>query len=262
MTVIGVDGVDRGRPVLNFGSRAGRGCGLLAHGEAKTVEEIAAFLQGAIDGTEFELKVSRRRETTLMRWEPDQRTMSTDVDTEILRRFPCGELRKTYEQGTWHSGEWGERLRITPVYDDGIGERSTSRLRALLKDYVDSEGGHVGHALVDSVEGRPFSANPSPGFRSEEKVSTLEDFRDYLTVAAAVLGVNRVGRPCRCVDQRRACAVPRDGAVGRCASGRAPDVEFGHSNRAAFHEVGGLPESLPGFGSKAPEPIWRCSAVG
>ena len=123
------------------------------------MEEIAAFLQEAIDGTEFELKVSRRRETTLMRREPDQRTMSTDVDTEILGRFACGQLRKTYEQSTWHSGEWGERLRITPVYDDGIGEPSTSRLRALLKDYVDSEGGHVGHALVDFCRGHAVLAN-------------------------------------------------------------------------------------------------------
>ena len=217
------------------------------------MEEITGFLQGAIDGTEFELKVSRRRETTLMRREPDQRTMSTDVDTEILGRFTCEELRKTYEQSTWHSGEWGERLRITPVYGDGIGERSTSRLRALLKDYVDSECGHVGHALVDSVEGRPFSRIPSPGFRSEEKVSTLGDFRDYLTVAAAVLGANRVathvgawinGGPVQYRGMALLVGVRLDEPLMLNSGIRIERL----STRS-----GGLPESLPGFGSEAPE---------
>ena len=221
--------------------------------EAKAVEEIAASLQGAIDGTEFELKVSRRRETTLMRIEPDQRTMSTGMDTEILGRVAAGQLRKTYEQSTWHSGEWGERLRITPIYGDGIGERSTSRLRALLKDYVDSEGGHVGHALVDSVEGRPFSRIPSPGFRSEEKVSTLEDFRDYLTVAAAVLGVNRVaahvgawinGGPVQYLGMALLVGVRLDEPLMLNSGIRIERL----STRS-----GGLPESLPGFGSEAPE---------
>ena len=217
------------------------------------MEEIAAFLQGAIDGTEFELKASRRRETTLMHREPGQRTMSTDVDTEILGRVACGQLRKTYEQGTWHSGEWGERLRITPVYGVGIGERSTSSLRALLQGYVDSEGGHVGHALVDCVEGRFFSRVPSPGFRSEEKVSTLEDFRDYLTVAAAVLGVDRVaghvgawinGGPVQYHAMALLVGVRLDEPLM---------LNAGIGIERLSTRSGGLPESLPGFGSETPE---------
>ena len=254
MTAIRVGGIDRGGPALNFGSRERPGLRIAGPlREAKTVEEIVAFLQGAMDGTEFELKVSRRRETTLVRREPDQRTMSTDVDTEILGRVACGQLRNTYEQGTWHSGEWGERRRITPVYGDGIGERSTSRLRALLKDYVDCEGGHVGHALVDSVEGRSFSRLPTPGFRSEEKVSTLEDFRDYLTVAAAVLGVNRVaahvgawinGGPVRYRGMALLVGVRLDEPL---------ILNSGIQIERLSARSGGLPEALPGFGSDAPE---------
>ena len=146
------------------------------HEGKSAVEEIVTFLQIAIDGTAFELEVSRRRETTLTRREPNERTTSSGMDTENLGRVASAELKKCYEQGTWRSGEWGERLKITPIYGERLGERSTSRLRALLKDYIDSEGGHIGHALLDLVDGVPFGRTPGSGFRSEEKISKLEDF--------------------------------------------------------------------------------------
>ena len=217
------------------------------------MEEVAKFLQVAIDGAEFELKVSRRRETTLMRREPDQRTMNTGMDTEILGRVVSAELKKSYEQGTWRSGEWGERLKVVPIFGDGVGERSTSRLRTLLKDYIDSDGGHVGHALVDSVDGSSCTHIPGSGFSSEEKVSTLEDFRDYLTVAAAILGADRVaahvgawigGEPLQYRGMGLLVGVRLDEPL---------TLDSGIRIERLSTKSGDLPESLPGLGSEPPE---------
>ena len=217
------------------------------------VEEIAKLLQALIDGSQFELEVSRRRETTLMRRGPKQRTMSTGMDTRTLGRVASSELKKTYEQGTWRSGEWGERLRIRPVYRDGLGERSTSELRAVLQEFTDSDGGHVGHALLDSVEGASCTYFPGSGFGSEDKVSTLEEFRDYLTVAAAILGTDRAaghlgawvgGEPLQYRGMALLVGVRLDEPL---------TLEPGIRVERLSTKSGSLPESLPGYGSTAPE---------
>ena len=217
------------------------------------VEEIAKLLQAVIDGSQFELEVSRRRETTLTRREPNQRTMSTGMDTRTLGRVAPSELKTTYEQGTWRSGEWGERLRIRPVYGDGLGERWTSELGAVLQDFNDSDGGHVGHALLDSVEGTSRGFIPGSGFRNEEKVSTLEALRDYLTVAGAILGTDGVaghlgawieGEPLQYREMALLVGVRLDEPVA---------LESGIRIEHLSTKSGELPESLPGYGSAAPE---------
>ena len=221
--------------------------------ETKTVEEIAKFLQGAIDGTEFELTVSRRRETKLMRLEPDSRSMSTGIDRKLLGRVASGELRQSYEHGSWRSGEWGERLRIVPVYGDGIGERSTSRLRALLKDYIDSEGGHVGHTLIDAVDGSCFTSIPGPGFDTGEKVSALEDIRDYLTVAAAILGADQVAAHLGAWIDGEPLQYRKMALLVGVRLEEPLTLDSGVRIERLSTTSGDLPESLPGFGSEAPE---------
>ena len=217
------------------------------------MEEVMEFLQVALDGTEFELEVSRRRETTLLHRAPDSRAMNTIVETDLLGRVASAELRETWKHGTWRSGEWGERLRVKPIYSDGHGARSTSNLRALLKDYVDLDGGHVGHALVDSIDGNSCTYHPGSGFSSEERVSKLEDVRDYLTVAATILGTGRVaarfdgwirGEPLQYRAVALLVGVRLDEPVTLDSRSRIQRL----STRS-----GNLPESLPGFGSEAPE---------
>ena len=156
------------------------------------MEEIAKLLREAAGGTEFELRVSRRRATTLKRREPSSSATSTGLYTKSLGQVPFFELRKTYEGGAWRSGEWGEKLQIKPLYGDGVAEGLNSKLRGVLKDCIDSERGHVGHGLAGLIEGSGYIRRPDKQLLAQNKISTLGDFRDYLIVAAAVLGLERL----------------------------------------------------------------------
>ena len=250
----------KSRERLGYGARYGTrdrkvaGIAICGPNEGtETVKEITSFLERAVDGTEFELKVSRRRETTLLHREPNSLSMSTKLDTNLLGRVASGQLQETYEDGTWRSGEWGERLNIKPIYGDGIGVQSTSSLRELLKDYVDSGGGHVGHALVDLVDGSPCKHTPGSGFSSEEKVSTLDDFRDYLTVAAAILGADRVAAQVAAWIDGEPLHYRGMGLLVGVRLDEPLTLDSGVRIERLATRSGKLPETLPGFGSEAPE---------
>ena len=155
------------------------------------MEEIATLLEKILAGSTFALTVNRLRDTTLDD-RPEGQRLSTGIDTKSLGQCQAAELRELYEMGTWRSGEWGERLRIKPKCADGVAAHSASRIDSLLDGYLDSDKGHIGHALTDSIEGCAFGHHEANGFIGQEKVSALNDFRDYLIIGAAMLGTSRV----------------------------------------------------------------------
>ena len=211
---------------------------------------IAKFLQGAIDETEFELQVHKRREVRLTGREPNARLTSMNLDTVSLGQVASGELCRRYEQSTWRSGEWGERLKIKPIYSAETRERLTSELQALLERYI--EDGHVGHAVA-SIEGFPITTVRSNGFTTKEMVSVLEDFRDYLIVATAILGAERVASHIGAwVDAKPLRYWTKVLLVGtRLDEPIMLDSRIGVERLSTMSNK--LPESLAGLGTEAPE---------
>ena len=155
------------------------------------MKEIANLLGEILAGSTLALTVKRLRDTTLDD-RPEGRRLSTGIDTKSLGQCQAVELRELYEKGTWRSGEWGERLRIKPRYAEGVAAHSASKIDSLLNGYLDSDKGHIGHALTDSIEGSEFGHVEANGFIGQEKVSALNDFRDYLIIGAAILGTSRM----------------------------------------------------------------------
>ena len=214
------------------------------------MEEVAELFREAAKRTEFELQVSSRRETTLKRRESTSETR-TNLHTKTLGRIPFVELRNTYEGGTWRSGEWGESLQIKAIYGDGAAERLDSQLRRILKDHIAPDGVHVGHGLVGLIGGTELRVL-GQGLKPAYAISTLGDFRDYLIVAAAVLGPDRLagiigawvgGEPLRFRVMALLAGVRIDRPL-------ALDSGIGLERLPASSVD--LPESLPGLSEVAP----------
>lgn len=214
------------------------------------MEEVAELFREAAERTEFELQVSSRRETTLKRCGSESETR-TSLHMKSFGRIPFAELRNTYEGGTWRSGEWGERLRIKAIYGDGVAERLDSQLREVLTDHVAPDGVHVGHGLVELIDGVRLHVIHQ-AFERRYKISTLGNFRDYLIVAAAVLGSDRMagivgawvgGEPLRFRVMALLAGVRIDRPI-------ALDSGIGLEQLPASSVD--LPESLPGLGAVAP----------
>ena len=216
------------------------------------MEEMARLLDEILDGSTFALTVSRRRNTTLDDHLDGRGGLSTGIDTKSLGRCQAAELREIYEKGTWRSGEWGERLRIKPKYADGVAAQSASKINSLLDGYLDSDKGHIGHVLADSIDGCEFESGVANGLKRRERVSTLEDFRDYLIIGAALLGSRRMaehlsdwlnGKP---LHYRTMVLL-----VGARID-RNIDLESGIHIEKLSTSSKELPQSVPGLGSVAP----------
>ena len=154
--------------------------------------EMAGLLDEVLEDCTFDLTVDRLRDTTLSYPADGSVMLSTDIDRKPLEQCQAGKLRKIYREGTWRSGEWGERLKIDPRYDGTATSRSASKIDSLLNDYLDSERAHIGHALADSINGSGFMRYEGNALAGREKVSSLNEFRDYLIIGAALLGSARM----------------------------------------------------------------------
>ena len=216
------------------------------------MEEIARLLDEILDGSTFALTVNRLRNTTLDDRPEGLGGLSTGIDTKSLGRCQAAELRAIYEKGTWRSGEWGERLRIKPTYADGVAVHSASNINSLLDGYLDSDKGHIGHVLADSIDGCIFGSVGANGFLRREKVSTLNDFRDYLIIGAALLGSRRMaehlsdwmaGKPLH----YRTMALLIGARIDRNIK-----LESGIQIKKLSTSSKELPQSVPGLGSVAP----------
>lgn len=215
------------------------------------MEEIATLLEKILAGSTFALTVNRLRDTTLDD-RPEGHRLSTGIDTKSLGQCQAAELRELYEMGTWRSGEWGERLRIKPKYADGVAAHSASRIDSLLDGYLDSDKGHIGHALTDSIEGCEFGHHEANGFIGHEKVSALNDFRDYLIIGAAILGTSRVAGHLRDWMAGKPLHYRTMALLVGAHIDQNIELESGIRIEKLSTNSKELPQSVPGLGSAAP----------
>ena len=150
-------------------------------------EETARLLEEVLGDCTFTVTVERVRDTTLSHRAEVSVRLSTEMDRKSLGRCQAAELREIYREGTWRSGEWGERLKIEPRYDGAVAPCSASKIDCLLDGYLDSEKAHIGHVLAESVNGSEFGRYEGNRMAGLEKVSSLNEFRDYLVIGAALL---------------------------------------------------------------------------
>ena len=155
-------------------------------------EEAARLLEEVLGGCAFSVTVERVRDTTLSYRAEASVRLSTEMDRKSLGRCQAAGLREIYREGTWRSGEWGERLKIEPQYDGAVASCSASKIDSLLDGYLDSEEAHIGHVLAESINGSEFGRYEGNRIAGLEKVSSLNEFRDYLVIGAALLGSGRM----------------------------------------------------------------------
>ena len=215
--------------------------------------EMARLLDDVLGDCTFSLTIGRLRDTTLSYRAERSVSLSTKIDRKSLGRFQAGELREIYREGTWRSGEWGERLKIEPGYNGATASSSASKIDSLLDAYLDLERAHIGHALAESINGSGFERYEGNRLAGLEKVSTLNEFRDYLIIGAALLGSGRMaerlsgwmdGKP---LHYRTVALL-----VGARIETNL-EIEPGIRVENLSANTKELPQSIPGLGSVAPE---------
>ena len=162
--------------------------------ELRQCKKTSKLLDEIVQRTMFDVSVKRRRGTTLSYSHEGMRQIGTVIDVKTLGKLTSIELRDTYENNKWRSGEWGEKLSIRPNYSDETAMELSAKLRSMLDEYVESKNGHIGHALVDSIDGPGEYKINRNGFISTETVSSTYDFCNYLIVGAAILEPKRIAR--------------------------------------------------------------------
>ena len=214
--------------------------------------EMAKLLDDVLGNCTFDLTVGRVRDTTLSYRAEGSVSLSTNIDRKSLGRCQAGKLREIYREGTWRSGEWGEKLKIEPRYDGAVASSSASKIDCLLDGYLDAERAHIGHALAESINGSEFGRYEGNRLAGLEKVSSLNEFRDYLIIGAALLGSGRLaehlsgwmgGKPLH----YRTMAL----LVGARIETNL-EIEQGVSVETLSANTKELPQSVPGLGSVAP----------
>ena len=159
------------------------------------MQEIFELLNEIVQRTMFDVRIKRRRETSLSYNDNDGRPqIGTVIDWETLGKLSSIELQDIYNNNKWRSGEWGEKLLILPDYSDEKVTELNAKLRSTLDEYVETEDGHIGHGLSDLIDGPQYETMHPNGFISTESVSSICDFCNYLIIGAAILGPKRIAR--------------------------------------------------------------------
>ena len=214
--------------------------------------EMAGLLDEVLEDCTFDLTVDRLRDTTLSYPADGSVSMSTDIDRKPLEQCQAGKLREIYREGTWRSGEWGERLKVDPRYDGTAASRSASKVDSLLNDYLDSERAHIGHALADSINGSGFMRYEGNALAGREKVSSLNEFRDYLIIGAALLGSARMAEHVSGWMAGKPLHYRMMALLVGARIEASLEIEPGIRVEELSANTKELPQSVPGLGSVAP----------
>ena len=125
----------------------------------------------------------------------------TTFDSPTAKNMTLAQLRDAFERNGMHGEEIIEARRAQPVIPDDSVLQLNKHLGTLLKDYIDPETDHIGHAFpLDSQRTYPIGSQHGKrrhtlqpnGLSRVECVSAVEDFAKGLTKGAAVLGTERV----------------------------------------------------------------------
>lgn len=125
----------------------------------------------------------------------------TTFDSRSAKKMTPAQLRDAYDREGLHDEEIIEARRAQPVIPDELLLQLNKQLRTLLKDYIDPETDHFGHALpidaqrrypVDRHHGERRETFQSNGLLSIAGVSAVEDLNKGLIKGAAVIGAERV----------------------------------------------------------------------
>ena len=211
------------------------------------MQELEQLLSEIVRRTTFDVSTKCRRKASTTN-SGDSRSISYELHTRPIGQLSPSELQEVYSTNKWRSGEWGEALTIQPIYDDESARSLESELTSLLEGYISTDE-HIGHALPDSIEGPTYYGLSSNGFEATECVSSISDFHNYLIVAAAIVGVQRmVNYLCDWVDGKPL----KYRTVGLIVGVRV-DRPLNLGERIAITTLPisstQLPQTLPGYGS-------------